>query len=789
MLKSYLIVGFRNITRNLVPASVNIIGLSIALACTVSIFIILDSYYNLDGIHKKGDRLYLLMNKVKTGDNTSNWASSPYLFGPSLQEEQPIIESSVRIQRHGGISVRYNDLVFNEVVWFTDEDFFNVFSFPVLAGDVNSLRQKSSIVISKEMAEKYFGQEDPLGKELSLKFWGDRIKVFQVGAIMDPRRDQSSMFISCLIPIAVWEDLEAGEPIQWETWASSTFILMREGHHPAELEQSVSRFQKIQNEANETFKVEAVEFIPINKVSERSFEISNSLSWSNIPAAMIGFGVVAIMLILLACFNYVNVAVASVSTRIKEIGIRKVIGGGRKEIIQQFLIENAVLCTLALLVGTSLSYFFLIPGFNSLYPIDVPFAFSSKLTMIVFFIGTLLAVALISGAYPSLYVSSFSPVKILRGKEKFGSKSTLSKILLSFQFILSFTTIVGGLVFVRSSNYFEEKDWGYDHTQNFFVPLQNKEQFSALRDLVAQNKNIKSYAGSEGHVGYQNLVTTITHQDKKLNTVAFAVGFNYMETAGLRLKSGRSFHQGIQSDHQESVIVNESLVRSLGLSSPLNEVIEFNGTRYYIIGVVEDFYLRDFYSNVEPSFFHIAPEEDFRYLTVTAEAGTANEVAGFLRTSWKKIAPDDPYKGKAQDDVFANFYQANRSNNKILYFVCLVALVLASMGLYGLVSYNLNRRLKEFSIRKIFGANLLHIFNLMNRDYLGIVILSFVIGAPLGYYLIGKMLEAAYPEHIPVGISPFLITISMMIATVAITILLQLKRVSTENPTETLRSE
>jgi putative ABC transport system permease protein len=788
MVKSYLISGLRNITKNLVPSSINIIGLSIALACGVTIFLFIDYYYDRDTFHEKGDRLYLLMNKMKSADEVENWARTPYLLGPSLKEEHTAVESFVRIQRDR-LSVRHDDMVFSEPVWFVDPEFLQVFSYHLLHGAKTALSDRRSIVLTEDMAIKYFGHTEVINEELSIKFPNEKI-TFKVGAVLKRIPDKSSMSINFLIPMQNWEDhVDPAPTIQWRTWAAATFVLFKEGHVPDELNTLVGKYKKVQNEANDKFQLQAVEWIPINKVGERSYDIAYALSWSNIPATVIGLGVIAAFLVLLACFNYMNVAVASVSTRLKEIGIRKVIGGGKKEIIQQFLFENLILCAFALIAGTGIAYALLLPGFNSLYPIHIPFEFSSNGMMFGFFGGMLLLVSIISGAYPAIYVSSFSPVSILKGKEKFGSKSLLSKILLSIQFTISFTTLVACLVFINSSKYFEKKDWGYSHDQHLFIAVKNKEQYNALKDLVSQHKNVISYAGAESHIGYGEHATTVTVQDAQVNITRMEVGFNYLETMNIRLKQGRFFDRKIESDKKESVIINDAFVRKMGWKNPLNKSFDFDSVRWHVIGVVEDFHYKEFYFTIEPVMMHIGPEEKYQYLVVNAQAGSVNEVSGFLKKSWTSVAPDDPYEGFFQDEVFQQFFNSNRSNDKIMYFLSAVALILACMGLYGLVSYNLTRRLKEFSVRKVFGATLFQIFRLMNRDYLWIILMAFSVGAPVGFYMTGLIIEAAYPEHIPISAWPFVLTMGVMAVTVAITIATQLKRIAKESPTVTLRSE
>ena len=789
MFKSYFITGVRNIGRNLAPSLINVSGLSIALACAVTIFILIDSYYDLDSMHSKGDRIFLLTNKVKGSEEPQHWANPPYRAGAALLHDNSGIESVVRIELETGVSIRHDETVFNERIWFVDPDFFKVFDFPIKEGDVNSLNDPGKIVIVEEMAHKYFGDEDPIGKTLSLKFSNGVKEEFTVGAVTEKISDNSSMFFRFLVPMQKLEALNLQDVSSWKMFNNATFVLFQPGHGPDELSQSLAQYKKLQNEANITWPITEFELIPLREVAKRSYDLVNSLSWSNHPMAMISLGVVAAFLLLLACFNYMNVAVAAVSTRLKEIGIRKVTGGGKRDIVNQFMIENLVLCACALTAGTLISYTILVPAFNSLFDVHVPFTFSSAYVLIGFFGGVLILTALLSGAYPSFYVASFNAVSILKGKEKFGTKSRLSKTLLTLQFILSFTTIIACLVFTASSYYFEKLDWGYDYKQTVVVPVQSHEQFVATRDKAAANKQILSYAGAVGHVGKHNETATIRVNAETMNVSMFPVGFGYMETVNLRLNKGRFFEQAIESDNDQSVIVNDSFVKKMGWTDPIGQTFELNEKKRYVIGVVSDFHHNDFYFKIDPMVFLITTEDKFKYFVAKSEPGAVESVAEAMKQNWKKSFPDDPYSGFQQMEVFENVFKSNHNTNKVFYFISTIALVLSCMGLYGLISYNLTRRLKEYSIRKIFGAGVGNIFGLMNADYVWIVITAFAIGAPLGFFLMDRMLYTVYPYPLPFQIWPFLVTISLMIVTVAITILSQLRRVIRENPTVTLRNE
>lgn len=789
MLKSYLLSGVRTIGRNLTHSTINIAGLALAIGCGISIFLLIDSFYNLDSFHEKGNRLYLLTSKVKSGDETENWARTPYLLGPALQAEQPSIETIVRIQKLNDLSVRFEEHVFPETIWAVDSTFFDAFSYPIVKGTSRPLSDKKDIVISTEKAVQYFGSEDPIGKELSIKFSENEITIFRVSAVADNLMDKSSMRFTFLIPMDHWEEQRSEGSIDWSSWARSTFVVIKDGHHPVELAAALLPYQKLQNEAHQRFQVRDVEWLPISKMAARSYDIVNCLSWDLHPVTIIAVSIIAVFLLLLACFNYMNVAIASVSLRLKEIGIRKVIGGSKSQVILQYMVENLVLCSIALLAGTVLAYLFLVPAFNSLYPITIPFSFSSTSTMLCFFGGTLFLIALLSGAYPSLYVSSFNAIRILKGTEKFGGKSLFSKIMLGFQFSISFTTIIFSLLSISNREYFEKKDWGYDYQDITYVPISGKEQYLALRNVVSQQKNVISFAGSATHIGVDDELTNVQGNDRNFQATRFPIGFEYLETMNVRLKEGRFFSSATESDKHSAVVVNEALVKKMGWADPVGQQISFHGITFSVIGIAYNFYYEDFDKVLDPAILHIESEESFNFFVVKSTHGSSEEIASLIRSSWTSIAPDDPYLGDTQKEVFGSFYESNRSDSKIMYFISIIALALACMGLFGLISYNLSRRMKEFSIRKIFGAGSLHIFRLMSQEYLAVILIAFSLGTLLGYYFMAQLHEAVYPDPIPLESWPVIFTLVLMVVSVSLTVISQLQRVIRENPTKTLRSE
>ena len=785
MFKSYLRIGFRNMLRHGSTSFINTFGLALGVAGAITIFILADHFFSSDNFHTKSDRIYQVTNVVNRANDQVIWSDVPLLLGPALFDEVPGVEKVVRMEIGSG-AIRYNEKVFPENIYFVDDSFFDVFDFPFIEGSNRVLSSIKNIVFTKKMAEKYFGDQSALGQIVSIKFSNDHTEGFVVGAVIDQPAN-NTMFFSFLLPMEVFLNLRLKDNYDWSYLTDGTFLLMEEGAHPSP--EMMGKFVKLQNEATENWRTEAFIFFPFASLTNEAYKIESGVVGPGHPQGIWAMVSIAMMLLLLSCFNYMNISVATISTRLKEIGIRKVVGGRRKEIIQQFLTENFLLCTFSVGLGMLISFFFLMPGLNSLLPFKIPFAFSSGQIALLFFFGLLLFVVIVSGIYPSLYISSFKPTIILKGKEKFGQRSAFSRMLLSVQFVLAFITIVGSFVYIDNGIYLINKDWGYSHDQNILVPTNSHEQFLALRDQVSKNSHVLSYAGSANHIGYSNSKSSVEKLDEQFEIVDYRVGFNYMETMNLRLIEGRLFDETLQSDKIESVIINEQFAKTMGWETAIDQTFLYDSVKRNVIGLVEDFHYDDFYENILPVMFQIVPEERLKYLSLKVEKGHVNETEAWIQNAWRDIAPDDPYEGKLQDEVFANFKQNIATDSKVLGSVAALAVTLACLGLYGLVSYNITRRMKEFSVRKVFGANLSQIFELMNRDYIWILSISFLIGAPIGFLMMGKLIQLIYAEPQTAGVLPFATAIGVMIITVAFTIGLQMNRVVKENPAKTLRNE
>ena len=791
MLTNYLQVGFRNITRNWLTSSINILGLALALGCLITLFIFIDMQQNMDRYHSNAANIYQIVNKVRNDDgNLSTWGDSPIELGPTILANHPQAVDIFRIEQQTA-NVKYEDKVFQENLNFVDPGYLNNLDYDFLSGDHKTLENRDHVVISYYMAEKYFADEDPIGKQITMKFYNSKVKTFTVGAVLDKYRYNTSIRLDFMIPMANFEEIGMAKKLDWAYLTDATFVVLQDGTDPNEFKSELLQYIEVQNSFDPEWIIEDFELISLNELSQRNFEINSPVAGSSHPSGRIALGVIAILLTLLACFNYMNISVASSTKRLKEIALRKVMGSNRSGIAIQFLFENLLQVIIAILLGCIISYFLFMPGFNSVLPFTIPFKFASIYTMIAFFLGIFLFVGIISSLYPSLYVSKFQPVNIFKGKTRFGSKNLFSKILLGFQLTVAFITVVSGFLFAYNAMHLKNTAWGYNAEDILSVRVNDQSQFSALREFADNHPDVAQMIGASDNFTQDYGAYSIKYLEKDIRSIVLGAAPEYAELMQLKLIEGRFANRDLEDESNMEVIINEQMVSKLNLSDPLGKRISIDSDIYTIVGVVEDFqyHLWIAYEPLLPAMICVNPKEEYHYAIFKSTPGTIDRLDASINEYWSNIAPNDPYDRVIQMDAYDEYLREMDSNIMIIGFISLIAVVLASLGLFGLLSFNIQSRLKEFSVRKILGAELLQIITVASRQYFWIVIIAFFLGAPLGYFLINQMIVSIYPDPAPASATPFIVAILIMVLTLSLSIIGQLLKAGKVNPVENLRHE
>jgi hypothetical protein len=492
---------------------------------------------------------------------------------------------------------------------------------------------------------------------------------------------------------------------------------------------------------------------------------------------------------LLACFNHVNLAVASAGNRLTEIGVRKTMGGKRSQLIKQFLFESVLLCMIALVVVVALAQTLLVPGFNSLFFwMNFSVDLFDNLRIWLFFLGLLFLTGVVAGAYPAFYISRFQPVAILRGKQKLGGRSRFSKFLLTFQFVLAALLTVCGIVFTQNVVHQSRIDLGYSQSDALVVPINNAKHFALLRDEIAKHAEVVRVAGTGNHIGRQWQRNVVTHAGKKHEVAGFTVGSDYLEAMKFHLQTGRNFDKNLSTDFG-AVVVNERFVQEMGWQDAIGQYVNCDSVDYTVIGVVKDFHHADFRFKIEPVMFRLGSEKDFRYLIVEAAAGKTAPVAELVKTTWKALIPDLPYEGFSQKLILDELLAMSNAASRLFAAIAMIALVLSCMGLFGLVSLHAAKRRKEFSIRKVLGASFADLAHLLSRQFVFILTLALALAIPVSYLALNALLNMLYEYRVALGALPFILMAIMIFLSAAVTVASRVYQVVIANPVEGLRYE
>jgi ABC-type antimicrobial peptide transport system permease subunit len=746
----------------------------------------------MDKCHVNADHKFLIEHVINDDGRERIFGDTPSALGPAILEEIPEVKNSVRM-KYTHADFRYKDKVFSEQIIFADKGFMDMFTYELLSGTQDVLKQKDRIAISKNIAKKYFGDEDPLGKQVSVVYsvnGKDYKETYIIGAVADDFDYMTTIRFHILIPFENRRNFGLFEDNDWFNKTNATFVELQSADQAEHVIQQLNRYTDLQNEANPDQKISHFLLDPLPRMALDAHGKENMIVYNAPPAARIFLTIIAIFILVLAVFNYINIAVVSATSRLKEIGLRKTIGGTRSQLIVQFISENTLLCFLALIFGYLLTVGFTLPGFNGIASNNSPLILDfSNPRLWIYIISLFLLISIGSAAYPAFYITGFRPVHILKGNLTIASKNYFAKTLLGLQFIISFITISLSVVFVLNDQYGQKRDWGYNKEYAIVVPLVNNDQYQELHDAISQNPDIQIISGSQNHMGYWTEEDALLYDSKQLLSKKILAGYEYLDVMGMRLKEGRFFQPNSSTDMKESIVVNEALVRQLEIEEPIGARLTLNEKACYIIGVVEDFHYLDFGHEIKPIFFKLTDKNNFSFLEFRTKPGRAVVTENYVEGIWKNMYPDNTYEGFFQNTAFDTFFRENKSISKIMIAIAAMAIIISSMGLFGLVSLYITKRLKEFSIRKVMGASLKELTYQVSRGFIWVLIVGSLLGIPFAYLLSSFIITSLYTYHVPVDSWPFIFTTFILLMTALITVSTQVARAIGVNPVDQLRNE
>lgn len=787
MLNNYFKTSLRSMMKNPTSSFINVFGLAVAIGICLVVYIFYKFDYSLDQFHEHKDKVYVATHFVNRDGVKDQYGTTPLPLGDMIRQDFANVQSVCRVKDQN-VVVKFEDQVFHERVRHVDPAFLDMFTFPLKWGFKTSLKDINSIILSEEMSIKYFGEDNPLGESISVIFDKGKRKTFEITGVAEKFPKAHIIDFDFLVHFENFQVSNSKlSSTDWKETVNATLVQVEDPSELSFIQQKMDNYRALQNVADKNWPISSFEFISIADLHLKSANIKNGISNDYNVEARLGLPIIGIFMLILACFNYINIAIVSAAKRLHEIGLRKVIGANRGMVITQFLAENVFITSFALLLGILLSVLIFIPWFSNLSGDALEFSLID-VNLWVFLIAILFVTGIASGMYPAFYISRFESVQIFKGTVKFGKKNLLTKLFLGVQLIMTCASITCAVVFVQNNVFQNERSWGYNQFQTQYVEVPDFSTFSQLKAIMLQDPNVLSVSGTEDHFGkgVSNLVLHLP--DRQYEVRQMAVDANYLETMGLELAEGRFFKEDYKSD-RKSIIVNEQLIESFGLKQSIGSTFKIDSISYEVVGVIRDFHLYSFYDKIQPIVFTVSNNENIQYLSLKVRDGSQIKIHESLQAQWTNIFPEIPFNGGHQSDVWGSYFELLNTAEKFYKVIASLAVMLASLGLYGLVSLNVAGRNKEFSVRKTLGASVKDLALSIVKQYAVLCTVSLVIGIPFSYMLAKASLDMLYAYPFPMSYWSIVLSGSILLMVLVCVVFTQVRQVSRFNPVDGLRVE
>ncbi|MDO3625682.1 ABC transporter permease [Mucilaginibacter sp. BT774] len=790
MIKNYLKVAWRNLVKNRTHTFINMAGLSVGLACSLLILLWVQNEADMDAFHKNGKYLYQVYEQQHYDNKVNGQYYTPGVLAAELKRVIPEVQYAANAVFYDEHNFKVGDKIIKLTGGSADADFFQMFSYPLLQGNVkNSLLTVSDISISQKMAEEFFGSaKAAMGKTVRI----DNRKSFLVTSVFENVGANSSLKFDYLIN---WTSFLEDNPWakEWGNNTPYTYIQLRPDANPSLVDQKIRHIlEKLDKDEKPGTFTQELALQRFDQVYLHSNFKEGKIDGGRIEYVHL-FGIVAIFILLIACINFMNLTTARSVKRAKEIGVRKAVGAIRSVLIKQFISESLLLTAIAVwfslvIVAAGL------PLFNQITQkqIELPFQdvkFWAELLLITFVTGV------VSGSYPALFLSSFNPVKVLKGTLKLDSGTTLfRKGLVVFQFVLSVVLIIGTLIISRQVSYIQSINLGFDRENMIYVPLEGNliKKYEVLKDEALRMPGIQSVTQSTSQpTQIASSTIGVDWDGKTPNTsISFtniAVGYDFIKTIKLKMKEGRDFEKGFATD-TSAYIVNETAVKRFGYADPIGKSITMWGVKGKIIGVVKDFHFSSLHDQIKPLIIRYGENADYGFAVIRTMPGKTKEAIASLETITKQLNPDFQFTYTFSDDAYRKLYNNEQIVSKLSDGFAFLAIFISCLGLLGLAMFTAEQRLKEIGIRKVLGASVGSLFALLSSEFLVLVIIALVIATPVAWYAMDIWLRN-FAYHEPMHWWTFALAGSIIILIALATVSIQSAKAALVNPIKSLRSE
>jgi putative ABC transport system permease protein len=806
MIQNYYKVARRNMSKNKMHTGITIGGFALGIATCMVIFLFMRNELSYDKHYKDGSRIFRIYNDY-TGPGPDQWTSIQPAFAGVIRQELPDIELTGRLMANGmgdarsGL-VRREDEVenrFEEKIAYIDPEMLDILEIPMAFGDTKkALKDPLTLVISRSKSKEYFGDTNPIGK--TMVFNENKSNIYTVGGVFEDFRTESYLQFNFLLTLS-GKEFWPGEQTNWCCWNYTTYVKLREGVNPDEFEKKLVaiRDQYLlsymeQTGSQDVEDVRLYHFYRLQSVGDVWLQpdIGDPNKHGSMTYVWL-FGSIAVFILILACINFINLSTARSANRAKEVGLRKVVGSMRKYLVAQFLTESVVYSLISFAIAVILATVML-PAFSSVSGRSLTMPWSTWWFFPVLAAASLF-IGLLAGLYPALYLSAFKPIDVLKGNLSRGSRSSsLRSGMVVFQFATSIILIISTFIVYRQMNFLMNREVGFDKEQVMILEGtgtlgEQREAFRAeLQQLPSvESVSISSYLpiGGMSREGYGFFLEGREKQDKAVSCQKWRVDFEYVKTLKMRLLEGRDFNRDLASDSQ-AAIINQTAALQLGLKDPIGKRIT-NGTVYTVIGVVADFNYASMKEPVRPVFMVIEGGGESA-ISIRLNSTDVSVAIQSVNELWNKFMPNQPIRFSFLDEKFARMYDDVRRMGLIFTTFAVLAIVVACLGLFALSAFMIEQRSKEISIRLVMGAPVKSIFSLLTSNFMKLVLLSFVIAAPLAWFGMDKWLQG-YTYRTPISSDIFIISGLIALSIALATVSYQSIKAAVTKPVDNLRRE
>ena len=800
MFKNYLIITLRNFKRHKGYAFINIAGLAIGIACCILIVLYIQFELSFDKYHDKADKIYLLKRHGNFGGKEHTSSSNNALSAGFIKKDFPEVEDTVRIGFMPNPAVLYEEKKFYESqVLYADDSFFEFFTYPMTKGDPKSaLQAPFSVVITEEITEKYFGEKNPMGK--SLRF-NNQDNFTVTGVIKNVPRNSHLLFDMLCSFQTLYSKYPKGHAFLNDFTSNTfrTYILLQKGIDPSTLEGKFPDFiNKYGGRKLKTFGISMEYFLmPLTDIHLHT-PLSGGKTGIGTILYIYIFALIAGIILIIACINFMNLATARSAKRAQEVGMRKVLGAQKSELVRQFLFESFFYSLISLLLALGLAEL-AFSTMSSIAGYELTIDFSKMLWLFPALLGIAIFVGLIAGSYPAFFLAAFQPARVLKGSAKTGAGNSFFRgVLVVMQFSISVALIIGTIIITRQLDYMKNKNPGFDKEQVVVLPFRDEElrkSLATIKNELKVHSDIVNVSVSSDIPGqypqYNQKLPEGFSRDQSQLMYDLVVDEDFIPTLGMEIIAGRNFSKKFGADQKASAIINETAAKEFGWENPLGKKIgDYRGIRT-VIGVIRDYHQIPITQEIKPLYIRFDPGDvynPYRMLSIRIAPGSVSRVMKYIEKTWNTIYPIHPFDYFFLDESFNDQFRETERIRELLSYFAGLAIFIASLGLFGLASFVAEQRTKEIGIRKVLGASTSGIVFMISRELTKMIVLANVIAWPVAYFVMRNWLQTfPYRENISVLIFIFsgIIVLFIGLATISF----QSIKAGLTNPVDSLKYE